>query len=797
MQTEADTCRTYVVPALYDAGWTDDQITEQYYFTDGRLIISARSSRRGKRKFADYLLRYKPDLPLAVVEAKASYKQAADGLEQGKEYARVLGVPFVYATNGPEIIEYDDLTKLTTRVTAYPTPDELWERYRAARNLSTPDQVAPLLQPDFATPGRRPRYYQRIAINRAVEAIAHGRRRVLLTLATGTGKTTIAFQICWKLFESRWNLEGSYRRPRILFLADRDVLIADPMADDFAPFGDARSRIVAGNVLPSRSMYFATYQALTGDGTGRPLYERYPRDFFDLILIDECHRGSSRADSIWRNILEWFAPAAQIGMTATPLRDETRDSYAYFGKPLYVYSLRDGIQDGFLAPYRVHRVITDVDAAGWRPTVDTIDRYGEVVPDSEYETPDFERLVALQARTKAIARHLAQFLEETDPMAKTIVFCVDQEHASEMAIALGNELRTHVATHSDYVARVTADEGDVGKAHLSRFQDIDSESPVILTTSQLLTTGVDAPTCKNVVLARIVGSMVEFKQIIGRGTRVREDYGKTYFNIIDYTGSATEHFADPEFDGDPVSVDETELGPDGEVIGSETIIDVPPSGQDGGEETPAPDPGNPGNQPSPEGVKRRKYYVDSGTVEIVAHMVYELDFDGKVLRVVSLTDYTGEKVRTIAPSVEELRGAWMHAQSRDDLLLELEGKGLTVEDLAEQLGQPEADTFDLLCHLAYGCPVRTRRERATRAAQEQDAQFARYGAEARVILGELLEKYAEHGVTQLRLPDVLRLPPISGHGNPSEIIRIFGGADQLKTAIVELQQLIYDDVDAA
>jgi type I restriction enzyme R subunit len=789
--TEADTCRTYVVPALYEGGWADDQIAEQFFFTDGRLIVTGKGARRGKRKFADYLLRYKPNLPIAVVEAKAAYKAATDGLEQAKEYARILGVPFAYATNGPEIVEYDDLTKLTTYVAAYPSPETLWTRLRHAQGLVDPATTKALLTLDYPTPGRPPRYYQRIAINRAVQAVAKGERRVLLTLATGTGKTTVAFQICWKLFESRWNLDGKVRRPRILFLADRDVLVSDPMADDFAPFGDARSRISGGNAVPSRSMYFATYQALTGDGIGRPLYEAYSRDFFDLIVVDECHRGSAREDSVWRAILEYFAPAAQIGMTATPLRDETRDSYDYFGDPLYTYSLRNGIDDGFLAPYRVHRVVTDVDAAGWRPTAGLRDRYGEEVPDEEYGTPDFERRVALRARTEAIAGHLAHFLEETNPMAKTMVFCVDQEHASEMSIALGNRLRSHVAEYPDYVARVTADEGDVGRAHLSHFQDIDSPSPVILTTSQLLTTGVDAPTCTNVVLARIVGSMVEFKQIIGRGTRVREDYGKTSFNIIDYTGSATQHFADPEFDGDPVKVVVVDIDAEGDEVGEETLIDTPPDEQEGV------DGAGIGEDEDEPGRGRRKYYVDGGIVEIATHIVFDLDPEGNVLRTVKLTDYTADKVRTLAASAEDLRGIWADPEQRDDLLLRLGEVGLSPEDLAEKLRQPEADTFDLLCHLAFGAPLRSRRERAARVAREQAEFFARYGREARAILTDLLEKYAQHGVTQLRLPDVLKLPPISERGNTAEIVRAFGGAESLQTAVADLQQLIYEESDAA
>lgn len=790
MQNEAETCRAYVVPALSRAGWSDDKIAEQYFFTDGRLIITGRGTTRGKRKFADYLLRYQPNIPIAIVEAKASYKTASEGLEQAKEYARILDVPFAYATNGPEIIEYDDLTKLTTWVATYPSPETLWTRLRRAQGITSEAESGPILTPDYPTPGKHPRYYQRIAINRAVQAIASGKRRVLLTLATGTGKTVIAFQICWKLFDSRWNLDGLMRRPKMLFLADRDVLVSEPMTDDFAPFGEARSRIFGGNVLPSRSMYFATYQALAGDGTGRPPYEAFSPDFFDLIIIDECHRGSARDESIWRDILEYFAPAAQIGMTATPLRDETRDSYTYFGEPLYTYSLRDGINDGFLAPYRVHRVVSDVDAAGWRPTIGLLDRYGEEIPDMEYGTPDFERKVALRARTEAIAGHLARFLKETNPMAKTIVFCVDQEHASEMAIALGNRLREQVAMYPDYVARVTSDEGEVGRANLSHFQDIDRASPVILTTSQLLTTGVDAPTCRNVVLARLVGSMVEFKQIIGRGTRVREDYGKTSFNIIDYTGSATEHFADPDFDGDPIKIVITDIDDQGNTISEFTVTETSPEEQEG------PDARGIEEESSELGNGRRKYYVDGGVVEIATHLVYDLDPDGNVLHIVKLTDYTADKVRTLAASASDLRELWANPARRDELLLRLAEIGLTPEGLAENLQQPEADTFDLLCHLAFATPLRSRRERAAKVARERADFFSRYQPEARTILNDLLEKYAQFGITELRLPDVLKLPPISDRGNTTEIIRVFGGADRLQAAVSDLQRLIYDETAA-
>jgi len=495
------------------------------------------------------------------------------------------------------------------------------------------------------------------------------------------------------------------------------------------------------------------------------------------VIVDECHRGSAREESAWREILTYLEPSYQLGMTATPKRAENADSYAYFGDPIYTYSLRQGIEDGFLAPYRVHQVITSWDAAGWRPSQGELDRYGQPIPDDEYQTKDFERTVALRARTEAIADHLTKFMRETDRFAKTIVFCVDQEHADEMRRTLANRNADLVQKHPDYVCRVTADESDVGRAHLGRFQQVDRRTPVILTTSQLLTTGVDAPTVKNVVLARVVGSMTEFKQIIGRGTRVRDDYGKLFFNIIDYTGSATRLFADPAFDGDPLDV--TVISPgDPPVVREES--DEPYEPDDGGD-IEMPDPSAP----------RRKYYFDGGAVEIVHHIVRELDPDGKQLRVITFTDYTAEKVRTLYGTSAEMREQWADPVRRKTIIDALEAKGIDFKTLADATEHPEADPFDLLCHVAFNAPLRTRRERAERVRKEREDFFDRYGPQARTILDELLEKYAELGVAQFVLPDVLRLNPLSGYGNPAEIARLFGGATQLRQAVAELQGLLY------
>jgi type I restriction enzyme R subunit len=782
MTTEADTCRKFVVPKLQAAGWDNEphSIAEQRTITDGRIIPAGKGFIRKPPKRVDYLLRYTRDFVLAVVEAKAAYKFAADGLQQAKSYAEMLGLKFAYATNGHEIIEYDYTTGVEALRSDFPTPADLWQRYRHATGLHDNTVADRLLTPFNHTVEKGERYYQQIAINRTVEEILKGKRRLLLTMATGTGKTAVAFQICWKLWSGRWNRTGEYRRPRILYLADRNILVDQPKDGIFAAFGDARYKIESGEVVKSREMYFAIYQALAEDERRAGLFKAYPPDFFDLVIVDECHRGSARDDSAWRVILDYFEPAVQLGMTATPLRAESRDTYLYFGNPIYQYSLRQGIDDGFLAPYRVHRVITEWDAAGWRPSKDELDRYGRAIPDDEYSTRDFERVVALRARTEAIARHLAAFMKKTDRYAKTIVFCVDQEHALEMARALGNLNADLRVQYPDYVCRVTADEGDIGRGHLSRFQDVDTRTPSILTTSQLLTTGVDVPTCKNVVLARVVGSMSEFKQIIGRGTRVRDDYGKLWFNIIDYTGSATRLFADPAFDGDPALVTEEEINAEGDTT---NVTETQPEPQD-------PEPGEPRIIELAE-EERRKYYYDGGQVEVAAHLVYELDPNGKQLRVVRYTDYAAETVRTLWPSAQELRARWANAEQRNEIIQALAERGVSFDELAEQSKQPEADPFDLLCHLAFNAPLRTRRERAQRVRQDRKDFFERYSPEARQILDELLEKYAQHGDAQFVLPDVLRVPPISDHGQPGEIIRLFGGPEKLRQAVNDLQVILY------
>lgn len=794
---EADTCRTYVVPKLQAAGWEDVpfSIAEQRYFTNPKGSVRVVGGRivRGKPKRADYLLRYRRDFPIAVVEAKADYKTPGAAIGQAKEYAEILDLKFAYATNGKGIVEFDFTTGIEQSVEAFPTPDELWARLNAKDPLTAP-ATQKVLAPYYPDPDRPPRYYQQIAINRAVENIMRGKKRMLLTMATGTGKTVVAFQICYKLWESRWNRANDpVKRPKILFLADRNILVDDPKDKTFIPFGDARHKIENGEVVQSREMYFAIYQAIAEDEKRPGLYKEYGRDFFDLIIVDECHRGSAKDESNWREILEYFQPAVQIGMTATPLRNDNKATYRYFGNSIYQYSLRQGLADGFLAPYRVHRIVTSTDATGWRPTKGELDKLGREIPDEEYHTPDFERRLSFRPRSEAIAKHLTEFLKKTNRFDKTIVFCVDQEHADEMRQLLNNLNADLVKDHPDYVCRVTSDDASIGKGHLGRFQELESNTPVILTTSQLLSTGVDAPMVKNVVLVRMIGTMTEFKQIIGRGTRLREDYGKFFFNILDYTGTATRHFADNEFDGDPEFISEEAIDESGSTT-TTTVVD-PGRNDDGdgddGEVIIYPEPPVIIEPAVVDEVPPAKYYVTKGLASIATHATRDIGPDGKQLSVTEFRDYTGEVVRTLFPDLATFRHGWADPHRRAEILSNLRENGINPDEAGDALGNAEADPFDLLCGIAWNAPVPTRKERAAKLRSTRPEFFTTYTEPARQILDTLLAKYAEHGPAEFSIPDSLKVPPISDLGNVSEIIQRFGDADSLRVAVAKLQKLLY------
>ena len=782
-ESEADTCRKDVLPKIYASDWSDDQILEQRTFTDGKIVILGRKAKRRKAKRFDYLLRYSQNFPIAIIEAKVKYKEAADGMQQAKEYAQILGLKFAYSTNGTAILEFDFTTGIEKFVSKYPTPTELWNRLNSVEPIKADIQET-FLKPFFTIAGKEIRYYQSIAINTAVKEILEGKKKALLTLATGTGKTTVAFQIIYKLWNNRWNVKGEYRRPKVLFIADRSILITDPHAKDFSVFGDARCLVPDEGLPSSREIYFSTYQSLAEDENRVGAFRKLPGDFFDLIVIDECHRGSSSDESNWRIILDYFNTSVKLGLTATPLRDDNIDTYAYFGNPLYTYSLKQGIEDGFLAPYIVHRIVTEPDATGFRPQEGQLDANGELIPDEIYSTPDFENTLSYLPRTKAVAKHLYDFMVKNGRFDKTIVFCVNQEHADHFRRELSNLNSDLVIQYPDYVVRIVSDEKEVGKGHLGKFMDIDEPIPVVVTTSRMLSTGVDVQTCKNIVLFRIVNSMTEFKQIIGRGTRVREDKEKLFFTILDYTGTATRNFADPDFDGEPPLITEEEIDSDGVTIpGTETVISEPPQTDEGiiSDST----------TPDSEGGKRKKYYITEGAVDIVSESVQIHGADGK-LRTIQFTQYAKEQIMTLFPSANELRSKWSNAEERKQIIDELENSGISIEQLMEITKQKEADPFDLLCFVAYNLKPKTRKQRAELLQKNKPDFFSLYSEKAQHVLKMILEKYVDFGLNQIR-PDIISAEPIRQEGNEIEIVNEFGGMDKFKKAVAQLQTLLYEE----
>jgi type I restriction enzyme R subunit len=783
--SEADTCRKEVTPKLYESDWKDGQILEQRTFTKGKIVVIGRKAKRKKAKRADYILRYSQNFFIAVVEAKKSFKSAGDGMQQAKDYAQILNLKFAYSTNGKEILEFDFITGIEKQIDSFPTPTELWNRLNAIEPIK-PEIQETFLKPFYSTPDKEIRYYQSIAINRAMKAILEDKNRALLTLATGTGKTTIAFQIIYKLWSNRWNMRGEHRRPKILFLADRSVLVTDPHAKDFAVFGDARCLVPEEGLPSSREIYFSTYQSLAEDTSRIGAFRKLPRVFFDLIVVDECHRGSASDDSNWRMILEYFNKSVQLGLTATPLRDDNKDTYDYFGNPLYTYSLKQGIEDGFLAPYIVHRVVTDVDATGWRPQEGQRDAKGNLIPDGIYSTPDFEKSLSLLPRTKAVAKHLYDFMVKHGRDCKTIVFCVDKDHAHQFRMEISNLNADLVSEYPDYAVRIVSEEGDVGKGHLGKFMDVEEPIPVIVTTARLLSTGVDIPTCKNIVLFRIVNSMTEFKQIIGRGTRVREDKDKLFFTILDYTGSATRNFADPDFDGEPPLITEEEIDENGDIISetSEEFPEPPEIDSDDDEE-----PSVPPLPPTGSDEEPRKFYVKDGTVSIRVETVQVLDSDGK-LRTIQFTQYAKEQIATLFPTSEDFISSWCNLPDRQRIIDRLEESGVSIEHLLELTKLNDADPFDMLCYLAFDIKPLTRKQRAEQLKKNKPDFFINYSAKAQTILNMILEKYIDYGLNQIK-PDIIYVVPISERGNPMEIVSEFGGIEGFKKAVEELQILLY------
>jgi len=784
--TEADVRTKFITPALIGANgekWNVmTQIREEAYFTKGRVIVRGKTVKRGEAKKADYLLYYKPNVPLAVLEAKDNNHTVSDGMQQALEYAEILDVPFAYSSNGDAFLEHDR-TVITGTVTReipldqFPTPEELWDRYSTAKGLTKVQQK--VTTQDYYDDGSRkaPRYYQLIAINRTVETIARGEKRILLVIATGTGKTYTAFQIIWRLWKS-----GA--KKRILFLVDRNILADQTKTNDFKPFGAAMTKITNRTVDKSFEIYLCLYQAVTGTEEDQNIYKQFSPDFFDLVIVDECHRGSAADDARWRQVLEYFSSATQIGLTATPKETKDVSNIDYFGDPLYTYSLRQGIDDGFLAPYKVIRIGLDKDLDGWRPEDGQKDKFGNLIEDREYNIKDYDRNLILEKRTEVVAAKVTEFLKGTDRFAKTIIFCENIDHAERMRQSLVNANADLAAANPRYVMRITGD-NDEGKAQLDNFIDPESIYPVIACTSRLMSTGVDAQTCKLIVLDRRIASMTEFKQIIGRGTRINEDYGKLFFTIMDFR-QATSLFADEDFDGPAVQIyepkpDQSVVPPDDLTGGSETdkdeqdvMIDTSGGGDQGGE-------------CQTTGERPTKYYVNNVEVRVATERVQYLDANGKLITE-SLKDYSRKTLLQAYTSLDDFLSAWNDAEKKQAILEELAAQGVFLDELADQVGR-DYDAFDVICHVAFDQPPLTRRERAESVKKRN--VFAKYGDQARAVLDALLQKYADSGITSVESLEILKVDPLTAHGTPVEIVKLFGGRDGYLAAIRELEQALY------
>ena len=773
--SERDICTKYITPALVAAGWDlQSQIREEVTFTAGRVIVRGSQVSRGEARRADYVLYQKSGMPIAVIEAKDNSHSVGAGMQQALTGAEALDVPFAFSTNGNAFLEHDrtssdgGVVEREIGLSTFPSPAELWQRYCATKNLKSAEQAVITQDYHADASGKAPRYYQQIAINRTMEAIAKGQDRILLVMATGTGKTYTAFQIIWRLWRAR-------AKKRILFLADRNILVDQTRINDFKPFESAMTKITNRQVDKSYEIYLALYQAVTGTEEERNIYKQFTRDFFDLVIVDECHRGSAAADSAWRDVLEYFSSATQIGMTATP--KETRDvsNVDYFGEAIYTYSLRQGIEDGFLAPYKVVRIDIDKDLQGWRPPAGKRDKNGQLVEDRVYNQRDFDRTLVLEKRTELVAHKVTDFLRQTDRFDKAIVFCEDVDHAERMRMALVNENADLAAVNAKYVMRITGDDNE-GKMELDNFIDPESRFPVVVTTSRLLSTGVDAQTCKLIVLDQRIESMTLFKQIIGRGTRIREEYDKYFFTIMDFK-KATELFADPKFDGDPVQIyepseDESPVPPEGS---SEAGIG---SGAGAGEPPVAP--------PAPTG-KRIKYVIDDVPVFVLAERVQYYGPDGKLITE-SIRDYTRKSVLRQYRSLDSFLRVWTQAEQKAAIIAELEARGVLLDALSEEVGR-EIDPFDLVCHVAWDQPAKSRKERAENVRKRD--YFAKYSETAREVLNALLDKYADEGIVPIEDFTILNVQPITEIGTPLEIIDAFGGREQYMQAIRELEKQLY------
>lgn len=811
--SERDICTKFITPAIHRAGWSQTSFREEVNLTKGRVVVRGQIASRiessaavGGPKRADYILYGLPNLPLVVVEVKRAIYEIGQGMQQALDYAEMLDAPFAISSNGDGFLLHDrtGLTQPTERelpLDQFPTHAELWTIYQQWKNLTQPAALALVSQPYYTDASdREPHYYQRVAINRTIAAIALGQQRILLVMATGTGKTYTAFQIIWRLWKAK-------AKKRILFLADRNILVDQTIQQDFAPFGEVMHKITNRTVKKNYEIYLCLYQAVTGAEEWKQIYRQFPADFFDLVVIDECHRGSASEDSAWREILDYFSSATHIGLTATPREKKPEEgekhvkdpefNLKYFGNPIYTYSLKQGIADGFLAPYKVIRVVADVDALGYTPEKDKTDAPGQVVEQRHYNTKDFDRSLVLTRRTAFVARRVWEYLQATDPLAKTIVFCDDQPHAERMRQELV-KLIPAAAANRRYVVRITGDDPE-GKAQLSYFIDNDEPFPVIATTSRLLSTGVDAKTCKLIVLDQTIESMTQFKQIIGRGTRIREDYGKLFFTIIDFKG-ATRLFQDPDFDGEPISAyepraDEPILPP--EETAAATAAHS--SAFDGSlHEDQAPyDAGSASSTATDAAATsgRTRYVIDDVEVAPAIERTRYLDEHGKLITEdyrVLLKDEIKRALRHRFSTLDAFLNHWVAAERKQAVIDELAQHGIPLSVLVQTVPDGSAlDAFDLVAHIAFDQKPLTRRERAARVKKRDP--FAKYGEQARAVLEALLEKYAEHGVTDLEDASVLELPPFTALGTKTQIRRaIFGGNENYTRAITELEAALYD-----
>lgn len=797
--TETDIITKFLLPAIEQAGWDSMlQIRQEVKLRDGKVIVRGQLGVRKTVKSADIVLYHKPNMPLAVIEAKANKHEIGKGMQQGLDYARLLDVPFIFASNGDGFVFHDktatDGAPIETEISLeeFPSPIELWAKYRAFKGYSE-EQIPYITQSYFDDgSGKAPRYYQLQAINKTVEAVSRGENRNLLVMATGTGKTYTAFQIIWRLWKAK-------QKKRILFLADRNILIDQTRINDFQPFGQAMTKITGRTVDPAYEIHLALYQALTGPDESQKAYKQVNPDFFDLIVIDECHRGSAAEDSAWREILTYFKSATQIGMTATPKETEEVSNIDYFGEPVYTYSLKEGIEDGFLAPYKVIRVDIDVDLQGFRPEKGQVDQQGHEIPDRIYNQKDFDRTLVIDERTDLVAKTISAYLQRTDPMAKTIVFCNDIDHAERMRRALINHNPEQVQKNDKYVMKITGDD-DQGKAQLDNFINPKKAYPVIATTSELMTTGVDAKTCKLVVLDQNIQSMTKFKQIIGRGTRIDDRYNKLWFTILDFK-KATELFADEAFDGPPEQIMITDSGTitdtdnpafDDELDG--TGNDETDGGETSGGDSPIDGGGIIDGPWDDDDSEHIKYRVAGVTVHKVAERVQYYDTDGKLITE-SFKDYTRNTIKKQFATLDEFIKKWQSSERKQAIIDELANEGVIWEALEEDVSR-ELDPFDLICHVAFDQPPLTRQERANNVKKRN--YFGQYSEAAQSVLNALLEKYADSGVTEIESKEVLKVTPFDQMGRPLEIVKkAFGSPKQYEQAISDLEQVLYDDKHSA